>query len=68
MVRDYSKFLSGVSSDQEIAAARDGLADLGWQPFFAQQIDAEEFSNCPPARVTAVQEVVFRSLGKVSLR
>jgi len=30
------------------------LADLGWQPFFASQVTAQEAETCQPVRVTAL--------------
>lgn len=40
---------------QRHAGARDDmLKAMGWQPFFAQQISADELIETPPARVTSV--------------
>ena len=52
MTRDYSSFLpsSGAIPKREQTA----LERLGWQPFFAQQANAEELAETPPVRVVRV--------------
>lgn len=53
MVRDYSQFLppiAGEPSEQKMSP----LQQLGWQAFFAQQIDADTLIKTPPARVVEV--------------
>lgn len=51
MTRDYSQFLPPASA---AAPAPTRLQRLGWQPFFAQQTDADALVQTPPARVVAV--------------
>lgn len=54
MTRDYSQFLSFSNGAAPRPAAPSKLAMLGWQPFFAQQIDTAEMEATPPARVVEV--------------
>ncbi|WP_371157801.1 ribosome small subunit-dependent GTPase A [Jannaschia sp. 2305UL9-9] len=50
MARDYSKFLP-----EAVTAPRPSpLAALGWQSWFAQQVDADEMTQTPPVRVTRI--------------
>ncbi|MGB0798980.1 MAG: GTPase RsgA, partial [Planktomarina sp.] len=51
MVRDYSQFLGETPVPQ---VALTPLERLGWQPHFAQQVDADGLTETPPARVTQV--------------
>lgn len=66
MKREYLEFLSasqnGASSEP---AQPDGspLQKLGWQPFFAQQIDIDELAKTPPVRVTEVHKNGLRVMG-----
>ncbi len=44
---------AGSSSDTSSSAAS-ALQKLGWQPFFSQQVNAEDLENTPPVRVVRV--------------
>jgi ribosome biogenesis GTPase / thiamine phosphate phosphatase len=54
MARDYTAFRP--SRTRRTAAERGPttLEALGWEPFFAQQIDVEALTRTPPVRVVAV--------------
>ncbi|MGB3407691.1 MAG: ribosome small subunit-dependent GTPase A [Jannaschia sp.] len=51
MTRDYSQFLPGSTGAPKAVSP---LSALGWQPFFAQQIDADTLIATPPVRVIRV--------------
>ncbi|MBO9478796.1 ribosome small subunit-dependent GTPase A [Shimia sp. R11_0] len=53
MTRDYSQFLPTGAQTPE-PAKRAMLDILGWQPFFAQQLDLETLTQTPPVRVVEV--------------
>lgn len=53
MTRDYSKFLP--SAPQGTAPPPSVLDQIGWQPFFAQQISVDTFDATPPVRVIEVR-------------
>ena len=68
MTRDFSQFLPGASLKPR---AQDGAAHglsplqtLGWKPFFAQQLDADQLGQTPPVRVTSVHRSALRVLGE----
>ncbi len=52
MVRDYSALFPGGAAPARREPT--ALEQLGWGPFFAQQIDAEALTETPPVRVVAV--------------
>lgn len=60
MVRDYSKFLPGTAP----AATPSSLSALGWQSFFAQQLDADALTATPPVRVTRVDRAGLQVSGE----
>lgn len=62
MTRDYSQFLPSAAPD---AAPRrlTLLETLGWQPYFAQQIELEDLVKTPPVRVTEVHRNGLRVVG-----
>lgn len=51
-------------SDTPVPAQSFLLKDLGWQPFFAQQMDIDEFSNTPPVRVFDVHKGGWHVVGE----
>ncbi|MAM62631.1 ribosome small subunit-dependent GTPase A [Maritimibacter sp. UBA3975] len=59
MTRDYSQLFPSATP----ATAPSALARLGWQPFFAAQIDADTLTATPPVRVTAVHRSGLRVTG-----
>jgi ribosome biogenesis GTPase len=61
MTRDYSQFLSNAVTPPKRKATL--LELLGWQPFFAQQLDADEMIATPPARVTQVHRNSLHVIG-----
>lgn len=42
------------------------LLDLGWQPFFQQQLSLSEWEQCTPARITDFQRDSFNALNENS--
>ena len=46
------------------AAALSTLDTLGWQPFFSQQLSADDMIATPPVRVTEVHRTVVRVVGE----
>lgn len=54
MVRNYSAFLPGAVSRPRTRREPGPLERLGWDPFFARQIDSVALNRTPPVRVTAV--------------
>src|SRR6056297_3441978 len=50
MTRDYSHFLPPRPRDTGSHSELSPLQALGWQPFFAQQISADELTATPPPR------------------
>ncbi|SFB07835.1 ribosome biogenesis GTPase [Poseidonocella pacifica] len=54
MVRDFSGFLPGGKATGPGGRELTALEALGWNPFFAQQIDADALVETPPVRVLAV--------------
>ena len=63
MTRDYSHFLPPTGDGDTTPSARSGLAALGWQPFFAQQIGIEDLTKTPPVRVVEVHRNGLHILG-----
>ena len=60
MTRDYSEFLPNTSGPKPQLSP---LQRLGWQPYFAQQTDADEMETAPPLRITEVHRSGMRALG-----
>ncbi len=58
MVRDYGEFLG--KTEAPVASP---LAALGWRPFFANQVDADELLAHPPVRVTEVHRSSIHVVG-----
>lgn len=54
MTRDPSHLLPPSDATMPQPSPRTALEMLGWQPFFAQQIGADEMIQTPPVRVIAV--------------
>lgn len=63
MTRDYSAFLPSSAKGEIPRPQVSLLQSLGWQPFFAQQIDIDEMTATPPVRVTEVHRSGLRVLG-----
>ena len=63
MTRDYSQFLPTAAQNGGPPVEHSPLADLGWQPFFAQQTDIDEMVETPPVRVTEVHRNGLRAIG-----
>lgn len=59
-LRKPALFNEGVVDGREIPA----LKRLGWNAFFAQQIDTDELTKTPPARVVAVHRNGLRIVGE----
>lgn len=64
MTRDYSSFLPTRARAAEPRATINPLQALGWQPFFAQQISADELTATPPVRVVEVHRNGLHVLGE----
>lgn len=54
MTRDYSGFFPANATPISKPTQANSLESLGWQPFFAQQISAEDLIGTPPVRVVEV--------------
>jgi ribosome biogenesis GTPase / thiamine phosphate phosphatase len=54
MKRNYSGFFPAGTKSSESSGQKSPLEQLGWQPFFAQQISSEELTTTPPVRVVEV--------------
>ncbi len=63
MTRDYSKFLRPPAKAGESTRTPTILEQLGWRPFFAQQISTEEMEQTPPVRIVEVHRNGFNVLG-----
>ncbi len=61
MTRDYSQFLGTAAPNP---APRTRLTQLGWQGFFASQLDADALSTTPPVRVTEVHRSGLVCIGE----
>lgn len=64
MTRDYSRFLLPSGSGKIPERARSPLDDLGWTPFFSQQMTVEEAADAPPVRVVEVHRTGLHVLGE----
>jgi ribosome biogenesis GTPase len=62
MTRDYSQILPNAKATPKREATL--LELLGWQPFFAQQLDADEMIETPPVRVTQVHRNSLHVVGE----
>ncbi|TCL08169.1 ribosome biogenesis GTPase [Shimia isoporae] len=56
MTRDYSQFMPSMGTHNTPKPARSALENLGWQAFFASQVDVEALAATPPVRVTEVHK------------
>ena len=63
MTRDYSAFLPSSAKGEMQKPQVSLLQSLGWQSFFAGQIDIDEMHATPPVRVTEVHRSGLRVLG-----
>ncbi|NKB52260.1 MAG: ribosome small subunit-dependent GTPase A [Rhizobiaceae bacterium] len=63
MKREYLDFLKSTETNEPPKPARSALQDLGWQSFFAQQIDIEDLAKTPPVRVTEVHRNGLQIVG-----
>jgi ribosome biogenesis GTPase len=59
MTRDYSQLFPGSTP----TTPPNPLRALGWQSFFASQLDADEMTKTPPVRVTEVHRSGLRARG-----
>ena len=64
MTRDYSNFLPPRPRDTGPNAKLNPLQALGWQPFFAQQISADDLTATPPVRVVEVNRNALHVVGE----
>lgn len=64
MTRDYSRFFPRQPGVGETTPPLSALAALGWQPFFAQQTDADALRGTPPVRVVEVHRNGLHVLGE----
>ncbi len=64
MTRDYSQFLPNQSKAQKTEHKLSTLDILGWQPFFAQQVSAEEILETPPVRIIEIHRNSLHVLGE----
>jgi ribosome biogenesis GTPase len=62
MTRDTSQILPDTPDVSQPAAST--LELLGWQPFFAQQTDADDIALTPPVRVTQVHRNSLHVMGE----
>ncbi len=63
MSRDYSKFLPSAGPAVAPKRTLSTIETLGWQPWFAQQISADEMVETPPVRVVEVHRNGLHVLG-----
>ncbi len=61
MTKDYSQLGLGKAPE---ARKLSMLERLGWQPFFAQQTDADTLAKTPPVRVTQVHRSAHQVVGE----
>lgn len=64
MKREYLEFLKSPSAGAPSKPPQSALQLLGWQPFFAQQIDIEDLAETPPVRVTEVHRNGLQVVGE----
>ncbi len=63
MTRDYSKFLPPNKKSGRSTRHVSLLETLGWQPYFAQQISADELVETPPVRIVEVHRKALHIIG-----
>ncbi|MES0879779.1 ribosome small subunit-dependent GTPase A [Roseibium sp. SCP14] len=63
MTRDYSRFLPSATKAGTFKPERSPLENLGWQPFFAQQLSLDDLKEQPPVRVVEVHRNGLHVLG-----
>lgn len=63
MTRDYSKFTLPSAQTSAVPRARSMTEQLGWQPFFSQQIDLDALRQTPPVRVIEVHRNALHVIG-----
>lgn len=63
MTMDNSKFLQSICDKDDSAHNISTLETLGWQTFFAQQIDVDDVVEQSPVRVTEVHRNAFHVIG-----
>ena len=64
MTRDYSKFLPITTANKSSERPLKILEKLGWQPFFSQQVSAEDLEKSPPVRITEIHRNSLHVLGE----
>ena len=63
MIRDYSQLFPGQAGIQKTGPKPDFLKNLGWQPYFSQQLDTDELVQTPPVRVVEVHRNALHVIG-----
>lgn len=64
MVKDYSSLFPRSLATPTGKHEPTVLEALGWGPHFAQQVDADELTNVPPARVVAIHRTGLHVIGE----
>jgi len=64
MTKDYSELFSLGAAGMPKPRTLSLLDKLGWQGFFAAQIDADELAQTPPVRVTEVHRSGLQVIGQ----
>ncbi len=64
MKREHLDFLKSSNTGEAPKPARSTLQNLGWQPFFAQQIDINDLATTPPVRVIEVHRNGLQVVGE----
>ncbi|MBO6509421.1 MAG: ribosome small subunit-dependent GTPase A [Roseibium sp.] len=64
MTRDYSGFFPASATSPSKSVRASPLEELGWQPFFAQQISADDLMRTPPVRVVEVHRSGLHARGQ----
>jgi ribosome biogenesis GTPase / thiamine phosphate phosphatase len=59
-----NKLPNDLSNQTNVKLAEQGMGTLGWQSYFAEQLDEEESPTCNPVRVTEVRSNGIRVVGK----
>lgn len=63
MTRDYSQFFSSSAKIGGLERPHSTIDELGWQPFFAQQVGIDEMAQMPPVRIIEVHRSALQVLG-----
>ncbi|MDV7142033.1 ribosome small subunit-dependent GTPase A [Tropicimonas sp. TH_r6] len=63
MTRDFSQFFSSAATPDSARRDRPLIEKLGWQPFFAQQTNADALTQTPPVRVVEVHRNGLHVIG-----